>query len=189
MYRLSTTVYIHQFSFSYSGRSPRNLPICDFSSPPSTLSFRSVASHSLPSSPALLVRPCSRARCCDIQEGALGKDDGCELASLPCCCRFGSSGHNFYTLFFFCLAFRAFRSGSWHFCLNGRFCLLLMSRIAREATAVASLRDVFVDVCFVEFRFLFLVVSFLYIILYKLFDAKDFNFSLVALFFSSLALL
>ena len=115
MYHLSTTVwmfvnhshhrsltiaYIHQFSVSYSGRSPRNLPICDFSSPPSTLSFRSVASHSLPSSSALLVRPCSRARCCDIQEDALGKDDGCELASLPCCCRCGSSGHNYYTLFF-----------------------------------------------------------------------------------------
>ena len=48
--------------------------------------------------------------------------------------------------------------------------------------------DVFVDVFFVEFRFLFLDVH-LYIILYKIFDAKDFNFSLVALFFSSLALL
>ena len=99
MYHLSTTVCIHQFSVSYSGRSPRNLPICDFSSPPSTLSCRSVASHSLPSSPALPVRPCSRARCCDIQEDALGKDDDCELASLPCCCRCGSSGHNCYTLF------------------------------------------------------------------------------------------
>ena len=71
MYRLSTTAHTHQFSVSYSGRSPRNLPICDFSSPPSTLSFRSVASHSIPSSFALPVRPCSRARCCDIQEGAL----------------------------------------------------------------------------------------------------------------------
>ena len=108
MYRLSTTVYIHQFSVSYSGRSPRNLPICDFSSPPSTLSFRSVASHSLPSSSALLVRPCSRARCCDIQEGALGKDDGCELASLPCCCRCGSSGHMVITTIHFF-------SSVWHF--------------------------------------------------------------------------
>ena len=61
-HRSLTIAYIHQFSVSYSGRSPRNLPICDFSSPPSTLSFRSVASHSLPSSSALPVRPCSRAR-------------------------------------------------------------------------------------------------------------------------------
>ena len=70
MYRLSTTVWmfvnhshhrsltiacIHQFSVSYSGRSPHNLPICYVFSPPSTLSFRSVASHSLPSSSALPV--------------------------------------------------------------------------------------------------------------------------------------
>ena len=55
-------------------------------------------------------------------------------------------------------------------------------------SSVDVLADVFVDVCFVEFYFLFLDVH-LYIILYKIFDAKDFNFSLVALFFSSLALL
>ena len=104
-HRSLTIAYTHQFSVSYSGRSPRNLPICDFSSPPSTLSFRSVASHSLPLSSALPVRPCSHARCCDIQEGVLGRDDGCELASLPCCCRCSSSGHNCYTLF----------SSVWHF--------------------------------------------------------------------------
>ena len=57
-------------------------------------------------------------------------------------------------------------------------------------SSVDVLADVFVDVCFVEFYFLFLdVLFFIYIILSKNFDAKDFNFSLVALFFSSLALL
>ena len=43
-------------------------------------------------------------------------------------------------------------------------------------SSVDVLADVFVDVCFVEFYFLFLDVH-LYIILYKFFDAKDFNFS------------
>ena len=56
-------------------------------------------------------------------------------------------------------------------------------------SSVDVLADVFVDVCFVEFCFLFLDVHFYILILYKNFDAKDFNFSLVALFFSSLALL
>ena len=148
VYRLSTTVCIHQFSVSYSGRSPRNLPICDFSSPPSTLSFRSVASHSLPSSSALLVRPCNRARCCDIQEDASGKDDGCELASLPCCCRCGSSGYNYYTLF----------SSVWHF---GRSAPVVGTFVWMDGlSSVDVLADVFVDVCFVEFYFLFLDVHF-----------------------------
>ena len=120
----------------------------DFSSPPSTLSFRSVASHSLPSSSALLVRPCNRARCCDIQEDALGKDDGCELASLPCCCRCGSSGHNYYTLF----------SSVWHF---GRSAPVVGTFVWMDGlSSVDVLADVFVDVCFVEFRFLFLDVHF-----------------------------